>query len=220
MKTSTELKTGPTACPICKSLPDRETGRCRCAHIPGYRVPTPSVATGTLVTQAESLFENYLAARLVRSRRALTAAKVAVLRDPRDRTKLEALRIAEAESVTLQSQLLEQSRRLAIAHEDAENSAAERANTQASHEATADFRMKQAARAQAAYPSAGADERHRQAHADDRICPNCGERHRSDTSICVCGYNFLTPEHNRIAEPFLTAEEVAALRSKPSKRPD
>ena len=49
-------------------------------------------------------------------------------------------------------------------------------------------------------------------------CPNCGERHRSDTSVCVCGYNFLAPDQNLIAEPFLTAEEVAALRGKPLRR--
>jgi hypothetical protein len=181
----------------------------------------PSLASETLVTQAESLFENYIAARLVRTRRALTAAKVALLRDPRNRAKLDALRTAEAETERLQAQLLEQSRRTVAARERAASVPAsnEPPRARTSSEATEDFRSRQAAKADAAYRSPDAADSERVARADERECPNCGERHRSDTSICVCGYNFVAPEHNMVAEPFLTAEEVAALRSKPSKRP-
>ena len=178
MTTSTEIETGATACPICKAIPDRESGRCRCPRIPAHHVPIPSLSS-TLVSQAESLFESYLAARLVRARRTLTDAKVAMLRDPRNRSKVEALRAAEVEAEKLQAQLLDQSRRVAAAREQQER---------------------------------------RVSRADDRECPNCGERHRSDTSVCVCGYNFLAPDQNLIAEPFLTAEEVAALRGKPLRR--
>lgn len=210
MTTSTEIETGATACPICKTIPDRESGRCRCPRIPGHHVPMPSLSPN-LVSQAESLFESYLAARLVRARRALTDAKVTMLRDPRNRTKLQALRTAEVETEKLQAQLLDQSRRVAAAREQQER--------QASHEATEDFRTKQAAKADAVVEPRDADERKRLSRAEDRECPNCGERHRSDTSVCVCGYNFLAPDQNLIAEPFLTAEEVAALRGKPLRRP-
>ncbi|HLF23512.1 MAG TPA: hypothetical protein VI565_06265, partial [Burkholderiales bacterium] len=178
MTTSTEIETGATACPICKTIPDRESGRCRCPRIPGHQVPTPRLSS-TLVSQAESLFESYLAARLVRARRALTVAKVTMLRDPRNRSKLEALRAAETETQKLQAQLLEQSRRVAAARE--------RQEQQASHEATEDFRTKQAAKADAAFQPRDATERQRVTHADDRECPNCKERHRSDTSVCICG---------------------------------
>ncbi len=207
MTTSTDFETGTSPCPICKSIPDRETGRCRCPR-PGYDVPMPSLSS-SLVTQAESLFENYLAARLVRARRTLTDAKVAMLRDPRDRSKMEALRAAEAETEKLQAQLVAQSRRVAAAREEHEQ--------RVSLAATENFRAKQAALADAVVESRGAEENKRLARADDRECPNCGEHHNSDTSVCVCGYNFVAPDQNLIAEPFLTAEEVAALRRKPAR---
>lgn len=210
MSTSTEMETGAAACPICKSIPDRETGRCRCPRPPSQYVPTPSLSS-TLVSQAESLFESYLAARLVRARRTLTDAKVAMLREPRNRSKIEALRVAEAETEKLQAQLVDQSRRVAAAREEQER--------RASIEATENFRARQAARADAVVEPRDDAERKRVSRAEDRECPNCGERHESDTTVCVCGYNFLAPDHDLIAEPFLTAEEVAALRGKPARRP-
>lgn len=64
-----------------------------------------------LPAQAESIAESYIAARVVRSRRALTIAKVALLRDPRNTDKREALRRVEAETNELQAQLLGQVRK-------------------------------------------------------------------------------------------------------------
>jgi hypothetical protein len=75
-------------------------------------VASPS---STLVAQAEAVFESYLAARVVNARRELTSAKVALLRDPRNRARLEAIRHAETDVEKLQAQLVEQKRNAARA---------------------------------------------------------------------------------------------------------
>jgi hypothetical protein len=221
MTTSTEGKFGAAPCPICKTIPNPETGRCRCPPTPGRWIPTANLSSDTLVTQAESLFENYLAARLVRARRALTNAKVTMLRDPRNRAKLEALRAAEVETEKLQAQLLEQTRKVAAARERTAGSAPAPREEQASaesSEATPDFRMVQAAKADAVYqPEPANNERDELSRQDDRDCPQCGARLPGDIAVCACGYDFLAPGRSMVAEPFLTAEEVAALRGKPSK---
>lgn len=221
MTTSTEGKSGAAPCPVCKTIPNPETGRCRCPPAPGRWIPTANLSSETLVTQAETLFENYIAARLVRARRTLTAAKVAMLRDPRNRGKLEALRVAEVETEKLQTQLLEQTRRVAAARGRVPGSAPAPREEQTpveSSEATPDFRVVQAAKADAAYqPEPTHDEREGLSRQDDRDCPKCGARLRGDIPVCACGYDFLAPGQPMVAEPFLTAEEVAALRGKPSK---
>jgi hypothetical protein len=78
------------------------------------REPASSPST-TLVAQAEAVFESYLAARVVNARRELTSAKVALLRDPRNRARLEAIRRAETDVEKLQAQLIEQKRNAARA---------------------------------------------------------------------------------------------------------
>lgn len=211
MTTPTEGKAGKPPCPICNTVPNHETGRCRCPRPSDNRIPTPSLSSSALVAQAESLFESYLAARLVRARRALTVAKVALLRDPRDHAKLEALRTAELETQKLHSQLLEQIRRAAQIRERA---ASEGETSVASAQATEDFRTAQAAKAEAIYQPQEATESLRCLRPDARECPSCGERLPGDAVVCECGYEFA---QDMVAEPFLTDEEVAALRGKPSK---
>lgn len=210
MTSPTEGKAGKSPCPICNTVPNPETGRCRCRQPTDSHMPTPSLSSSALVAQAESLFESYLAARLVRARRTLTVAKVALLRDPRDRAKLEALRAAELETQKLHSQLLEQIRRAAQMRERA---ATEGEMPAASADATEEFRTAQAARAEALCQPQE-DESLRRLHPDDRECPSCGKRLSGDTTVCECGYEF---PRDIVAEPFLTDEEVAALRGKPSK---
>jgi hypothetical protein len=220
MTTPTEGKSGAAPCPACKTIPNPETGRCRCPPPPGRWIPTANLSSDTLVTQAESLFENYLAARLVRARRALTTAKVAMLRDPRNRTKVEALRTAEVETEKLQAQLLEQTRKVAAARERTSDSAPahEQHISVESAEATEDFRLVQSAKADAVYqPETASNESEGLSRQGERDCPKCGERLRGEIAICACGYDFVAAGQTLIAEPFLTAEEVAALRGKPSK---
>src|SRR5207249_7842171 len=97
MMTNHDFTTDPALCP-----------HCHAHHAPEAACLRPAARTaGPLMAQAESLFESYLAARLVRSRRNVTSAKVTLLRDPRSREKREALLHAEAEAERLQGQLLE-----------------------------------------------------------------------------------------------------------------
>lgn len=213
MTTFTETGTASRPCPTCKAVPDTETGRCRCSEPPGDRAPaTTDSAPGPLLTRAESLFESYLAARLVRARRTLTTAKVALLRDPRNRAKLEALRTAERETHRLHEQLLEQRRKVARA-QTGTSAAAASGDT----EPTEDFRLLQAAKAEAVYQSATASERQGRSLPDDRECPKCGERLPGEVMTCACGHRFTPGEDDVVAEPFLTDDEIAALRGKLSK---
>jgi hypothetical protein len=174
------------------------------------------ITSGPLMAQAESLFESYLAARLLRSRRNLTVAKVTLLRDPRSRAKRDALLRVEAETQTLQTQLLEQTRRAARAREHAkvaahvESLSAELVSTPSAR-ATEDFRALQAAKADNTMRSTVP---HGYSRPDDRECPRCGNRTSADHTVCRCGHRFVAGNESR-AEPFLSDEEAAALR--PSK---
>jgi hypothetical protein len=204
MTTNDSFNIEPPVCP-----------HCHASHASAS--PCVSVATqttsGPLVAQAESLFESYLAARLVRSRRNLTVAKVALLRDPRSSEKRDALLRTEAETQTLQTQLLEQARRTAPARERAkiaahlESLSAESASA-TSARATDDFRTLQAAKADNTVRSNASDGRSR---PDDRECPRCGDRMSADHTVCRCGHRFTAGNKSR-AEPFLSDEEAAALR--------
>ncbi len=212
------MKTDARACPHCHAVPDPATGACGCATVSSEHAPagTPSA---TLVARAESLFETYLAARLVRARRQLTAAKVALLRDPRNRAKLDDLRRVEQEAERLQAQLVEQARRAAQAREQqraADTRAAEPA-TGVSAQPTEDFRVVQAVMAEEVYNSGAPSQFGPRAQPDDRDCPRCGRRLAGDSAACTCGYQFVPAALNAISEPFLTEEELAALR-KAAKR--
>jgi hypothetical protein len=162
------------------------------------------------------LFESYLAARLLRARRNLTAAKVALLRDPRNITKREALIKTDAETQKLEAQLLEQTRRAAAARENARNQRPEAASTPsslvniASAQATEDFRVLQAAKAGMSV-NAAVDQRSERL-SNDRDCPRCGVRVVGEPVACRCGYTFF-PRSEVVAEPFLSPEELAALRA-------
>ncbi|HEY8554775.1 MAG TPA: hypothetical protein VIL43_09585 [Burkholderiales bacterium] len=195
-------------CPQCGTVPDPQTGRCLC---PQTAEPTSTPGSGTLLAQAEALFETYLAARLVRARRQVTAAKVALLREPRNRTRLEELRRAEQEVERLQAQLVEQVRRTAQARAAERQDTATAAPTEppagVQAEPTESFRALQAARAEEIAASRFAEG----ARADERTCPSCGARAPGDARICGCGYTFAS-DNEVVAEPFLTEEELAALR--------
>jgi len=200
----------PAVCPDCHAS--------HASTSPCVSVPRQSTS-GPLAAQAESLFESYIAARLVRSRRNLTVAKITLLRDPRSREKRDALLRAEAETQTLQTQLLEQARRAAQAREHArvaahvESLSAELASAPSAR-ATEDFRALQAAKADNTVRANVPDGRSR---ADDRECPRCGERMSADHTACRCGHRFTAGSESR-AEPFLSDEEATALR--PSKSPE
>lgn len=172
--------------------------------------PAPAFSNGGLVAQAESLFETYLAARLVRARRNVTNAKVTLLRDPRSRPKLDLLRRAEDEAEKLQAQLLEQARRLAYVRNG--NVAPDAAPAEPSEQATPGFRTIQAARA--AEILQNTDPMQRQSRPDDRHCPRCAATVSGEASVCGCGYQFVPLRLDVSAEPFLTQEELAALRGK------
>lgn len=181
---------------------------CRCSHAPHLAC---AAAGGGLLAQAELLFESYLAARLVRARRNLTAAKVALLRDPRSRERRDALLRAESETQRLHTQLLDQARRAAALRERTENTSpaaaadpAPQPHAPVSSQATADFRTLQAAKAEITLvtktPVRGAG-----ALPDNRQCPRCGNGAPGDAATCACGHRFTG------AGAFLTAEEIAAL---------
>jgi len=195
-------------CPRCSTVPDPQTGRCLC---PEATEPPSAPRSGNLLAQAEALFETYLAARLVRARRQVTAAKVALLREPRSRTRLEELRRAEQEVERLQAQLVEQVRRTAQARaaerQDATTAAPVEPPAGIQAEPTESFRALQAARAEEIAASRLAEG----TRAGEHKCPNCGARVPGDARICGCGYAF--PSGDEVAaEPFLTDEELAALR--------
>lgn len=97
-----------STCPTCQALIAPSAPYCNCTNTASSERPS---ASATLVAQAESVFESYLAARVLRARRDLTAAKVALLRDPKSREKLEAIQRAQIEIEQLQAQLVEQTRK-------------------------------------------------------------------------------------------------------------
>lgn len=182
--------------------------RCRTNH-----EPAAACSPGTLVAQAESLFESYLAARLLRARRNLSAAKVAFLRDPRNAAKREALLKAAAETQKLDAQLLDQARRAAAAREDAREQRAtivSAPSSAAGAASTEEFRVLQAAKAGMSLRASAMTEQNRR--PQDRECPRCGVRASGEPVACRCGYTFF-PRQDIVAEPFLNVEELAALRA-------
>lgn len=196
-------------CPRCHATPDPATGLCGCPAPATQVEPAADYSSGALVAQAESLFETYLAARLVRARRQLTQAKVALLRDPRNRARLEELRRTEQETRRLQAQLVEQARKVAEAKEQVRAGAATPTPETIAAQPTEDFRALQAARAEQAV-SAAATQLERRSRPDDRDCPECARRLPGETTRCPCGYRFAADDV--VAEPFLSEEELAALR--------
>lgn len=132
-------------CPRCNT---RHESASACPGIT-TETQTQTGTTGPLLAQAESLFESYLAARLVRARRNLTEAKIALLRDPRSKDKRDALLRAESEAQRLELQLLEQARRAAKARDRASESTNVSPITASnvSTQPTEDFRTLQAAKA-------------------------------------------------------------------------
>lgn len=208
-------KDGNATCAVCDTAPDPVSGLCLCAKTAMERAAPVNFSSSALVAQAETLFETYLAARLVRARRHLTFAKVALLRDPRNRAKLEELRRAETEAEQLQAQLIEQARKTAQARDrrshGGEASAPTAPDSTISAEATQDFRATQAVRAEEIYPSSDASQFGRRSRPDDRDCPNCGSQVPGEETACSCGYQF-TAGPDLAAESFLTDEELAVLR--------
>lgn len=202
------------ACPHCHTAPDPATGLCRCPASPGASAAALDLPSGRLVAQAELLFETYIAARLVRARRQLKTAKSALLRDARNRACLDELRRAEQETERLQVQLLEQARKAAHAREQHSGGAtatppAPPAPAVARALPTECFRTTQAAKADEAY---GAAELGRRSRRDDRNCPRCGDHTPGESGVCACGHEFVASGTGAVAEPFLSEEEIAALR--------
>lgn len=178
-------------CPVCRTAADPATGRCRC---PG----DPAQAKGgspDLLAKAEALFESYLAARVVHARRRARDAKVALLRDPRSRDKIEALREAEREAAVLEMQLIEQTRKTQYARSAADDAVRASVTDAAPRPVSA----------AAASPSDSL------AAAKERECPRCAARVPGAVADCRCGFSFARAQGG--AEPILLSEaELLALR--------
>ncbi|BAU48822.1 hypothetical protein SVA_2272 [Sulfurifustis variabilis] len=162
----------PVPCPVCGAAADSATGRCLC---PDAR---PAVDSGSphLLAKAESLFESYLAARVVHARRRAREAKVAFLREPRNREKGEALRHADREAALLEMQLVEQTRKAQQARDAARNLSPTPA-------------APSAPTASGSPPSPSASSANR-ADAGHRECPRCAARVPGAVAECRCGYEF------------------------------
>lgn len=205
--------TNAIRCPRCHGSHDTDAA-CPGVQSTGTKTGTPS--SGPLMARAEALFQSYLAARLVRARRNLTDAKVALLRDPSNGEKRAALFRVAAETQRLETQLLDQVRRAASARESAPSNqlsgtASSPEQTSAySSQATEDFRKLQAAKAGVSIMSRASTTDG--ARAGYRDCPRCGARLTSDASTCGCGHQF-APRQDSIAEPFLSEAELATLRA-------
>lgn len=102
------METKPQLCPLCGAPTNVGTARCRCtASSATQAAPTN---TNELVAQADALYASYLAARIVRARRAIKTAKIELLRDPRNRHKAQALKVAEENGAILKNKLLAHTR--------------------------------------------------------------------------------------------------------------
>ncbi|MBI3897070.1 MAG: hypothetical protein HY308_02105 [Gammaproteobacteria bacterium] len=172
----------------------------------------PSSSSPTLIAQAESVFESYLAARLVRARRELTSAKVALLRDSHDRGKREALRRAEMEVEQLQSQLVAQSRKTAQARARVAPPALPPIETSSPSVTPAVVPVLVTVMPLPISPTVAST---RGTQPDDRQCPRCNRRVRGSTS-CSCGYEFQR-DATHLPAQFLSEEELLALRGKSRK---
>lgn len=187
----------PTPCPLCGAVADAGTGRCLCPSA----APDAERGSPGLLAKAESLFESYLAARVVHARRRAREAKVAFLRDPRNRKKGDALRHAEREVALLEVQLVEQTRKAQHARHAAQNVARPFAGTRSSAAEPAS----DAARAPSAQSTAI------RTVPAERECPRCAARVPGAIAECRCGYSFAMPKAG--AEPMLPGdEESLALR--------
>jgi len=187
------------SCPACAGPLDTE-GTCRaCA------APEP-VSSEKLIAQAEALFSSYLAARIVRARRAVKAAKLELLEDPRDREKAAAVRAAEDEAQRLQGQLVVHTR----ARQQADDA---RASVDATESATEPPAQNPAA----TLPTADAVTVQSTSTSHDRQCPRCGIRLPGGIAQCRCGYAFEAAA-SALPSMFLTAAEIAAARSSGKRR--
>lgn len=190
--------TTPAICPLCRAAADPATGRCHC---PPDR-PVADSGSPDLIAKAEALFESYLAARVVHARRRTRDAKVAYLRDPRNREKAEALRQAEREASLLEMQLVEQTRKT----QQARNAVHDAGRPPAP---PAGVPPAEPASVPALAPSTGPAAS--RAESLERTCPRCAARAPGAVAECRCGYSFALAEPG--AEPmFLSEDELLALR--------
>lgn len=191
----------PISCPQCGAVVDAGTGRCLCPPV------RPDTKTGSpdLLAKAESLFGSYLAARVVHARRRAREAKVAFLRDPRNREKSDAMRHAEREVELLEVQLVEQTRKAQHLRDGAQNAARPPAAPLPSIEPASGFARVPSTQTTANRTDPG-----------ERECPRCAARVPGAVAECRCGYSFTIPKTG--AEPLLPSdEEVLALRRGGSK---
>lgn len=176
------MSTPNRICPDCAGALDAD-GRCSaCAAANGQ--------SEELVAKAEALFGSYLAARIVRARRALKAAKIEMLRDPRNREKANAAQIAEEETQRLQAQLVAHTRNREQAWQSSES---EPRADHAAAETTAPARQ------------------------DGRQCPRCSAHVPGSVNQCRCGYTFESTGPG-LPPIFLTPAELAALQNSGKRR--
>jgi hypothetical protein len=170
-------------CPSCQSPIDLLLAQCRC--------PAPTRPSAERVAQAETVFESYLAARVVRARRDVTAAKIALLRDPRNRTRLKALHHAQAEAEQLQAQLSEQTHKAVQARAPA-GALEDLANTGQTQPANV---------------------RPERLQQDMRHCPRCGRQLPGSTGNCGCA-QLLAHDATHLTASFLNEADLLALRQR------
>lgn len=196
------MSIGSRSCPECAGPLD-VAGKCRVC------VTAAPAGSTELVAKAEALFASYLAARIVRARRTAKAAKIELVRDPRNREKASAAQAAEDEALRLQAQL--------VVHERAKEQACENKSTETAASETVDAQ----ARAHAVSPTTATGAGQAIASGtkphDEHQCPRCSDRVPRSAGRCRCGYVFELPE-NRMPTAFLTAAEMAALRGAGKRR--
>lgn len=209
-------KNGSSACPDCLSTPDPVTGLCLCPQTATDGASPLSPSSGPSVAQAESLFETYLEARLLRARRSLKRAKAALLREPRNRATLDQARYAEIEAERLRVQLAEQARRIAQGRDGTNGNLDPAARSDdpmalLSAHATEGFRAAQAARAEVSYLAVAPTPLGRRSLPEERRCPQCGNPVLGEATGCECGHRFDRSDRRAAAESVLSSEEFAAL---------
>lgn len=186
------MSTPNRICPECAGALDAD-GRCSACAATGQ--------SEELVAKAEALFGSYLAARIVRARRALKAAKIEMLRDPRNREKANTAQIAEEETQRLQAQL--------VAHT--------RSREQASQSSDGEPQAGGAAAETTNPPSVKQTTSSASTRQDGRQCPRCSAHLPGSISQCRCGYTF-EPTGPGLPPIFLTPAELAALQNSGKRR--
>lgn len=215
-------------CPQCRALLAADAASCTCGHHFKATVSSGRPA-GSLLAQAEELYETHLRARMQRAMRVVKLAKVDLLRDPGNPTMKIQLRDAEKEVKLLEAQLMVQIARVADAHA-AERGYDEPASAAADTQAPETFRATQAVKAEQSFELINlelAAERLRanqstgvfkaiqaeKARAAERHatqnCPGCGLPVAIGVARCDCGYRLHNAES---VGDFLSADELAALR--------